>query len=309
MSLPPTTNTGTWVPQAQRELESQKRKEGPDGSSASKKVKGRSSADPLGEPPPWTTSMPIAVSTPGGEASSSSSTATAAAPAAASPAAAKDEIGAAAPRLAEHIKSVAKFVKVASMATSLLEEGRVTKNNSEAFFEVLEAGMADPKRLREPKFRQAFRRLYGAATSRKELFGLKRQAALRLWQMRVINQIDLHSREAEQVLRICKEVRAGLMLLPCHDPSLEPPPRPGARREMMPEAARPVWAEALFECIEVAMTEVHAHEWAKNDLNTLVKTAQDRRQNFTDAHAEAILGWNRKRKDGAGELKALFGVK
>ena len=58
-----------------------------------------------------------------------------------------------------------------------------------------------------------------------------------------------------------------------------------------------------------AMAEVHAHEWAKNDLNTLVKTAQDRRQNFTDAHAEAILGWNRKRKDGAGELKALFGVK
>ena len=83
-------------------------------------------------------------------------------------------------------------------------------------------------------------------------------------------------------------------------------------RHLVAISAKPV-AEflqtALFECIEVAMTEVHAHEWAKNDLNTLVKTAQDRRQNFTDAHAEAILGWNRKRKDGAGELKALFGVK
>ena len=45
------------------------------------------------------------------------------------------------------------------------------------------------------------------------------------------------------------------------------------------------------------------------DLNMLVKTAQDRRENFTEGHAEAILGWNRKRKDGSGELKALFGAK
>ena len=306
--LLPTTNTGTWAPQAERQLESQKRKDASTLSiPATKKVKGRSSADPLGEPPPWTTSMPVAVSTPAvvGASSSSSATTTTTAP----PAAASDEVSAAAPRLAEHIKSVAKFVKVASMATSLLEEGRVNAKNSDAFFEVLEAGMAGPKRLREPKFRQSFRRLYNAATSRKEVFGLRRQATLCLWQMRVISQIDLHSREAEQVLRICREIRAGLMLLPCHDPSLEPPPRPGARRELMPEAARPVWAEALFGCIEVAMAEAHAHEWAKNDLNMLVKTAHDRRQNFTDVQADAILGWNRKRKDGSGELKALFGAK
>ena len=58
---------------------------------------------------------------------------------------------------------------------------------------------------------------------------------------------------------------------------------------MMPAAARPVWAEALFECLEVATTAFEL-DWAKNDLNMLVKTAHDRRQNFSDAQAEAILG-------------------
>ena len=46
---------------------------------------------------------------------------------------------------------------------------------------------------------------------------------------------------------------------------------------------------------------------SRNDLNMLVKTAHDRRQNFTDQQAASIGEWNRKRKDGSGELKALFG--
>jgi|TARA_B110001469_G_scaffold41457_1_gene41000 hypothetical protein len=39
----------------------------------------------------------------------------------------------------------------------------------------------------------------------------------------------------------------------------------------------------------------------------LVKTAHDRRQNFTDDAASAILNWNRKRKTGTDDLKKLFG--
>ncbi len=39
----------------------------------------------------------------------------------------------------------------------------------------------------------------------------------------------------------------------------------------------------------------------------LVKTAHDRRQNFTDDQASAILNWNRRRKSGTDDLKKLFG--
>ena len=114
---------------------------------------------------------------------------------------------------------------------------------------------------------------------------------------------------------------------------------------MMPAAARPVWAEALFECLSVAMSMIEL-EWARcvrergrsvgvargveeraswmartpspsptptptltvsrNDLNMLVKTAHDRRQNFTDDQASAILHWNRRRKSGTDDLKKLF---
>ena len=60
----------------------------------------------------------------------------------------RDEIIESAPRLAEHIKSNAKFIKVALFATSLLEDGRVTSHNSEAFFAVLEAGITGCQRIR-----------------------------------------------------------------------------------------------------------------------------------------------------------------
>jgi len=306
-----TTNAGTWAPRAEKKAEKAKRaEEAPGGASK----RSKSLKDPLGEPPPWFkdaqggatpewAAPALAVST--GEEGSSSTPVEAQLGSPSEPVA-KDEITLAVPKLAEHIKTPAKFIKVATMACSLLEDGRVNLNNSEAFFEVLEAGMSDPKRIREKANRVACRALYNAAIVRKEVFALKRQATLRLWQMRVINQIDLFSKEPEIVLRICREIRQGLMILPCLDPSLEPPARSGARREMMPAAARPVWCLAIFECLAAAMS-MYEHEWARNDLNMLVKTAHDRRQNFTDEQAAAVLHWNRKRKDGSGELAKLFG--
>jgi len=273
----------------------------------------KSSLNPLGEPPPWfKDAAPPAVET-GAPAEAAAASTSEPGPSEAASSSepspgAKDEITQAASRLVEHIKNPSKFAKVATMACKLLEDGRVNKNNSEAFFEVLEAGMVDPKlRVKEKALRVPARALYNAALQRKDVFGLKRQATLRLWQMRVINQIDLLAKEPEQVLRICREIRQGLMILPCLDPSLEPPSRSGGgRREMMPAAARPVWAEALFECLTVAMS-MNDLEWARNDLNMLVKTAHDRRQNFTDDQASAILNWNRKRKTGTDDLKKLFG--
>eukprot|EP00316_Scyphosphaera_apsteinii_P017060 CAMPEP_0119334062 /NCGR_PEP_ID=MMETSP1333-20130426/86584_1 /TAXON_ID=418940 /ORGANISM="Scyphosphaera apsteinii, Strain RCC1455" /LENGTH=182 /DNA_ID=CAMNT_0007344281 /DNA_START=16 /DNA_END=561 /DNA_ORIENTATION=+ len=95
----------------------------------------------------------------------------------------QDEILKAAPKLAGHIRSVAKFVKVASMASSLLEEGRVSLQNSNAFFQILEAGVAEPKRVRNSELRVAFRRLYGAAVARGGLFPPHLQPTLRLWQL------------------------------------------------------------------------------------------------------------------------------
>lgn len=298
-----TTNAGTWAP---KQAEKAKRAEEGGGAGAKRP---KSLKDPLGEPPPWFKDAPaqatpaLAISTTSDAGSSSTE------PPLGSPSepAAKDEITTGAPRLAEHIKNPAKFNKVATMATSLLEEGRVNQHNSEAFFEVLEAGVSDTKVIREKAYRVACRALYNAALARKEVFALKRQATLRLWQMRILNQIDLFGREPETVLRICREMRQGLMILPCLDPSLEPPARSGgARREMMPAAARPVWCLAIFECLSAAMS-MYDKEWARNDLNMLVKTAHDRRQNFTDQQAASIGEWNRKRKDGSGELKALFG--
>jgi len=211
---------------------------------------------------------------------------------------AKDEVMEGAPKLAQHIKSNAKFVKVANMATSLLEQGRVNRNNSDAFFEVLEAGVAEPKRIRQRELRIAARRLYGAAVQRKELFPPKRQAMLRLWGMRVVNQVDLYTLQEEQFCRITKEIRHGLLLLPCLNPSDEPPARSGAPREHMPEAARGIWAESIFECLEVALLAVNPQRpWAQQETNMLIKTAFDRRQNFCEEHAKMLAEWDVKRKD------------
>ena len=93
----------------------------------------------------------------------------------------RDEVLEGAPRLAQHIKSAAKFTKVAAMAYSLLEGGRVTPKNAAAFFEVLEAGMANPTRLRDAPLRVAYRRLYTAALAREALFSRCRRATHPKW--------------------------------------------------------------------------------------------------------------------------------
>ncbi|KAL1500647.1 hypothetical protein AB1Y20_013295 [Prymnesium parvum] len=63
---------------------------------------------------------------------------------AAPPAEPKDEIIEAAPKLAQHIANPSKFNKVAAMAWTLLDTGRVTSRNGGAFFEVLRAGALPP---------------------------------------------------------------------------------------------------------------------------------------------------------------------
>mmetsp|Transcript_24301 Transcript_24301/g.53060 ORF Transcript_24301/g.53060 Transcript_24301/m.53060 type:complete len:336 (-) Transcript_24301:265-1272(-) len=309
----PTTNSGTWAPRALQHSE-------PDSAAAKSTStegaeKGKSEKRALGitdllekydEGNP--SSALAAAKKPRFEypvLPSASSSTSAAAPAAgsdsettmsekAAPKASKDDVASAAPRLAEHIKSNAKFVKVAAMAATLLEEGRVTMHNSEAFFEILEAGVADPKRIRAKDFRSAYRRLYSAACTKKELFHPKRQGILRLWHMRVVNQVDLFAKHEDQFARIVKEIRQGLLLLPCLNPSLEPRTRTGAPREHLPESARRMWASAMFECLEVAMTH-HKQPWAVSEVNMLIKTAHDRRQNFSEQQAATVAEWEVRR--------------
>ena len=56
----------------------------------------------------------------------------------------RDQVVEGAPRLAQHIRTSSKFVKVAGMAYALLEGKQVTEKNAGAFFEVLAAGMEGP---------------------------------------------------------------------------------------------------------------------------------------------------------------------
>ena len=118
-----------------------------------------------------------------------------------------DEIVAAAPRLAAAIREPGKCVKVAEKMASLLEEGKVKLINATAVFEVLSAAMEDAKRLKDPKLRGAYRRLYRAATERASLFPSHQQHQLRLWQLRVVTQIELHNNDPEHFARAVKEVR------------------------------------------------------------------------------------------------------
>lgn len=98
------------------------------------------------------------------------------------------------------------------MASSLLESGRVSAYNSTAFYEILEAGVADPARIRVKDTRAALRSLYAAALAKQDVFSTKHQAMLRLWHMRVVNQIDLQTLN-DQFVRIAKEIRTGLLML------------------------------------------------------------------------------------------------
>ena len=92
----------------------------------------------------------------------------------------KDEIVEAAPKLAQHIANPTKFNKVAAMAWTLLDGGRVTTANSGAFFKVLQAGVRDPTMLRERTFRVAYKKLYSVAVASPHEVGARRDHGFEL---------------------------------------------------------------------------------------------------------------------------------
>ena len=67
----------------------------------------------------------------------------------------------------------------------------------------------------------------------------------------------------------------------------------------MPEGARRMWADALFECLEVAHSRYNKREWAQGEVNMLVKSSHDRRQNFTEDQAARLQSWEQERRDSA----------
>ena len=89
--------------------------------------------------------------------------------------------------------------------------------------------------------------------------------------------------------------------LPCANPADEPPTRlqTGAWRDYLPERTRPAWCQAVFECLEVAVAKFEGkgkEQWARADVNMLIKYASARRQNFTRAQGEVLEKWERQRK-------------
>tara|TARA_B110001452_G_scaffold253084_1_gene243442 strand:+ start:24 stop:1229 length:1206 start_codon:yes stop_codon:yes gene_type:complete len=204
----------------------------------------------------------------------------------------RDEVAEGAPRLAQHIRSSAKFVKVSAMAYGLLEARRVTEANAGAFFEVLAAGMEDPYRLREKEMRVAVRKLYGAAIERRHLFPEECQLQLRVWRLHLLTQIELFTDDNFQFSRACKAVREAVETLPCIYPALEPP---GGKEKHLSEHERPVWLCAIFDCVEAAMLH-HKHLWAKTTVDIVVRAMVDRRQNFSDEQQRTLQEWNARVK-------------
>ena len=201
-----------------------------------------------------------------------------------------DELVAAAPKLASAIRSPAKCVKVAEKVASLLEEGRVKISNAQAVFDVLSAAIEeDPMRWRKPAMRAAFRRLFGAADARLSLFQLHQQQSIKVWRLRVVTEVDLLSNHPEQFANAVLEVTMKLRRLPCDNPANEPrsSAQPGykhlltSRQDYLPERTRPTWCIAILEFLEVLVARFEGPQlWARPEVNTLVKLAAERRQNF-----------------------------
>ena len=198
----------------------------------------------------------------------------------------RDEVADGAPRLAQHIQSASKFNKVAAMAYALLESNRVTRSNAGAFFAVLEGAMANPLQLRDKTYRVAYRKLFQAAIHRSHLFPDDCQPMLKLWEVQVLSQVDLHTDDTFQFNRAAKTVREALHGLPCVYKALEPD---GVTH--LPEGDRQMWAMALFDCVQAAMHH-HKYGWAKTTCDLLVKTIVERRQNFPEEMQEEMQVWN-----------------
>lgn len=208
------------------------------------------------------------------------------APAASAPAADRDEVLEGSPRLAQHIASASKCVKVAAMAFALLEGERVTMLNAGAFFQVLEAAMLNPRRLREKEMRVAYRKLFTAACNREHLFPQQKRPMLELWRVRVLLQLELYTDDTFQFSRAVRQVREWLEKLPCIYPALEP-----KDAKHLPEHERAPWIETVFDCSEVAMQH-HKYPWAKTAVDMLVRACIDRRQNFSEEQQRTLQEWN-----------------
>ena len=97
---------------------------------------------------------------------------------------------------------------------------------------------------------------------------------------------ELFTDDNFQFSRAAKSVREAVEGLPCVYPALEPP---GAKH--LPEAERPAWRDAIFDCGEACMLH-HKHLWAKTTADMVVKAMVDRRQNFSEEQQRTLQEWN-----------------
>ena len=93
---------------------------------------------------------------------------------------------------------------------------------------------------------------------------------------------ELFTDDNFQFSRAAKSVREAVEGLPCVYPALDPP---GAKH--LPEAERPAWRDAIFDCGEACMLH-HKHLWAKTTADMVVKAMVDRRQNFSEEQQRTL---------------------
>ena len=202
----------------------------------------------------------------------------------------RDEIQQNAARLAVHITSPKKFNKVAAMLYSLLQSDRVTAQNANAFFSILCAGVAATKMLRRPELRVAYAQLYAAAVERKNVFPTDTWPTIDLWSVRVLAQLDLYTDDTYQFSRTCRSICSHLERLPCVWPALEATCIKEGSSKHIVEDERREWADAVFDCIEVAMDHFQ-FTWARSSIDSLVCAAMDRRGNFDADQVSLLSGW------------------
>ncbi|KAJ1636875.1 hypothetical protein T492DRAFT_1128132 [Pavlovales sp. CCMP2436] len=216
----------------------------------------------------------------------------------------EDEVIAGAPRLAQHIRSAQKCVKVAAMAYSLLEQGAVTNRSSGAFFLVVEAAMAEPMRpVADAKYRVCYRKLFEGVLRRKQAFSAEQQQQIDIWAFQLHTSLELiQADDSFAFSRASKKVEEKLERL---KPDAMPPGKSSAEFEDVGQTAQ--WTPVLMNCLATAFMQYGKSLWAKSAVEGLVKVAMGCRKQWPAQDARQIEDWNQMCKGVSGQRKAQGG--
>lgn len=205
---------------------------------------------------------------------------------------AEDQVIAGSSRLATHIRSAGKCIKVAAMAYALLESGAVTERSSEPFFEVLAAAMLDWKRpVEDAKYRVAYRRLLGAAHERRSVFPAPLQPRLEAHYWQLTTCLSLV--EADDSFTFMRAMRPLTMRLECLRPDAMPPGKDASAFDGVEAAA--LWTPPVMAALASAMRRIKL-TWAKPTIDAAIRLAMGCRRQFDAGSARQIEDWHQECK-------------